>query len=694
MYAGLRRQALLQAILRTGVAYYLCPQMSAMRLQFTFPLALALLAVTPAFAQTPVNTEEEPQYINPLMGEDDELYTTGSADTGSDRKYYIQPLNEITIQENRLQIPFAEQNRNIRILDQNLIRTLPVKSVNELLSYVSGVDVRQRGPWGVQSDIGIDGGTFDQTLVLINGIKISDPQTGHNMMNIPVPLEAIDRIEVLRGPAARIYGVNALNGAINIITKKPERTGVTTNVYAGSSFNRDSSDNKLYGGYGVQMTASLAGEKAQHYIALSREQASGYRYNTAFYNNKVFYQNNIELGQGSALQFLGGYTGNDFGANSFYSAPGDKESKEKVETGLLGVSATVKANPYWTIKPRVSYRYNHDDYIYIRQKPEVYHNRHETHVIDAELNNTFETDLGMFGLGLELRNERINSSSLGNWQRSNYGFFGEYSFNKVKNLLVNLGAYANYNSEFGWRVLPGIDAGYRIYGGWRIFANAGAGQRLPTYTDWYYKGPQNIGNDQLRPEYAYNVEGGVKYNDRRLNASLSYFTRHTDGFIDWVKDTVTAPWQPRNFSQINTRGIALSADYRWRSPDESQAPVALITGLSYTYLDASISADAAAGDAKPVLSQYALEHLRHQLCANINAEFFHMLTVTVAARYQQRVSYKDYGLLDARIAYVHRRFSIYADVTNLTNVQYIETGAVPMPGRWVTLGLKWAWWQH
>jgi iron complex outermembrane receptor protein len=395
--------------------------------KFTPLLFCSLFSLQAAYSQIPIKTEEEePEWVNPVMGEDDELFSTGNADTIIERQFYIQPLTEITIQENRLQIPFAKQNRNISILDQSLIRTLPVKSVNELLSYVSGVDVRQRGPWGTQTDIGIDGGTFDQTLVLINGIKISDPQTGHNMMNIPLPLDAIDRIEVLRGPAARIYGVNALNGAINIITKKPQTTGVTANIYAGSNFKKDSADNKLYGGYGVQLSASIADENVQHYLALSREQASGYRYNTPFNNNKIFYQNNADLGEKVSLQFLGGFVYNDFGANGFYSAPADKDSKETVQTGLLGLGATITVNPYWTFKPRVSYRYNHDDYIFIREKPEVYHNRHETHVIDGELNNTFTTDIGDFGLGLELRNERINSSNLGNRERSNYEFADQH----------------------------------------------------------------------------------------------------------------------------------------------------------------------------------------------------------------------------------------------------------------------------
>ncbi len=678
------------ALFIADLRLYICTQiLKTMRVKF--PFLFLLLSWNSMYAQIKIETdEEEPVLENPVVGEEGELYSRGLTDTSDLRQYYLQPLDEITIQGNRLQIPFAEQNRNIRVLDQSLIRTLPVKTVNELLGYVSGIDVRQHGPWGTQADIGMDGGTFDQTLVLINGIKISDPQTGHNMMNIPVALDAIERIEVLRGPAARIYGVNALNGAINIITRTPSQTGATVHVYAGSGFERDSADNTLYGGVGIQASASLAGEHAQHYLSLSRDQSSGYRYNTAFQNSKAFYQANMDINKATALQLTGGFVYNSFGANGFYSAPGDKESKETVQTGLLSAGLQTHVNPYWTIRPRISYRYNHDDYIYVRQKPEVYRNRHETHVIDAELNNTFDTDIGVWGLGLELRNERINSSNLGNWQRTNYGFFGEYSFNKIKHLLVNIGAYANYNSDFGWKILPGIDVGYRFYKGWRVFANAGTGQRLPTYTDWYYKGPQNIGNPTLTPEYSSNVEGGIKYSDRKLNGSISYFYKRTNDFIDWVKDTATDPWQPVNYHKINTHGITLAVDYRWSEAQQKNPDFALITGISYTYLNLNMLSEQ--GVAEDKMSLYAIENLRHQVCANANFEFLRMFNLTLAARYQQRVNYKDYILLDARISFTRSQFNIYLDVTNIGNTQYAEQGAIPLPGRWVTLGVKWAWW--
>src|SRR5699024_2127659 len=128
--------------------------------------------------------------------------------------FYDNELKEVIIQGNRIQVPFNQSARDIQVITQQQIEALPAKSLNEVLSYIGGVDIRQRGPFGTQTDISIDGGTSEQTLVLINGVKMIDSQTAHNMMNIPVPLTAIERIEVLRGAAARIYGINSLTGAI------------------------------------------------------------------------------------------------------------------------------------------------------------------------------------------------------------------------------------------------------------------------------------------------------------------------------------------------------------------------------------------------------------------------------------------------------------------------------------------------
>lgn len=594
----------------------------------------------------------------------------------------VNALNEVVVKENRLQLPFSKQNRNIWIIDREKIKTLPARSVSELLSYVSGVDVRQRGPGGLQADISIDGGTFDQSLVLLNGIKVSDPQTGHNMMNLPISVDDIDHIEVLRGSASRVYGINALTGAVNIVTRNATRTGVTANVFAGSSFKDNVSGSKYYN-YGIRASGNLVLKGSAHLLSAAQEAGNGYRYNTAFNNQKVYYQGKYAVGKSDVVDVLAGYTHNHFGASAFYSAPGDKESEETVKTALASVSYTTRLTRNWTLVPRISYRNNVDDYLYIKQTPGKFHNHHQTNVFDAELNNTVQTGIGTFGLGLEARTERISSTNLGKRNRNNAGVFAEYKFEPLERLLINAGVYTNYNSDYGWQAFPGLDAGYNFYGNWRVFANVGTGQRLPTYTDLYYKGPTNIGNDQLSPEKSKYAEGGVKFNNDRLALNVSYFIRRIDHFIDWAKTLQTDPWQPQNFSQVNTRGFTMSGDYTLIPLGERTLENVKL-GLSYTHLDPGFKKTLRTA----VFSRYALESLRNQLSSTVSADFYELLSLTLTARYCERISYKDYTVVDVRMAFKQKHYSIYADGANLLNVQYIEAGAVPMPGLWFTMGLK------
>lgn len=590
------------------------------------------------------------------------------------------PLGEVIIQENRIELPFSQQNRNIQILDQSQIKSLPVRSLNELLSFVSGVDVRQRGPQGVQTDIIIDGSTFDQTLVLINGVKVSDPQTGHNMMNTPINLDVIDHIEILRGASARVYGINALAGAINIVTKKALNTGFTAHLFSGTSFHEDSTNGQTFTSYGIRATGSLAGKNSSHILSLSSETGNGYRYNTAFNNNKAFYDGRFATGNRNELRVTAGYVDNGFGANGYYAAPGDKESQEIVQTTLASISYKAQITDKWTLAPRIAYRHNEDDYRYIRQDLSKFRNQHSTDVLNVEINNTVTTGLGVFGLGVEGRSEKINSTNLGKRERSNMGLFGEYKFDRIHNLLVNIGTYVNYNSDFGWQIFPGFDAGYTFASQWKLFTNVGTGQRLPTYTDLFYRGPTNIGNEFLTPENSFYAEGGLKYNGARTTVTASYFLRQVDDFIDWVKTDVTDPWQPRNFQQINTNGYTLSADYRIHKSN-ADAP-ALLAALSYTYLDPKIET------AENKISRYAVESLRQQLTARVNIRLHYGFTLAMAARYCERISYKDYTLIDGRLSFKKDRYNLYIDSSNIFDADYVEAGAVPMPGRWFTMGVR------
>lgn len=599
-------------------------------------------------------------------------------------------LEDVIVLSDRIQIPFKKQNRNIQVLTAEEIAQMPVRSVNELLSFVAGVDVRQRGPNGTQADIGIDGGTFDQTLVLVNGFKMSDAQTGHNMMNIPVPVEAIERIEVLKGAAARVYGVNALMGVINIVTKKTTENNFTARAHLGSNFNTDDSTKNTYANYSAQIVGQVATEKWQHLLSGSVDEGNGYRYNTAYANKRAMYSTKGQLGSKAGLELMGGIANSDFGANAFYAAPRDMESTEEVNTVHLAFRLPVQVNKKWLLRPSASYRNGYDHYVFVRQNPAIFQNKHRTHTVDASLDNVITTKYGDIALGLNVRNERIFSTNLGDHSRINYGAFAEYQFQYADKLDVNAGIYLNQNSVFGFNVYPGIDVGYRLNNAVRVYANAGMGQRLPTFTDLYYVGPSNLGNANLRPEFMTSYEAGFKYLKGKLQFNASLFYKDGRDFIDWVRPDTSTSWMVNNFTDINTTGFHIDAGYRISWVDNV---IDLSTG--YTYLDPQIG-KIADEDKQHWQSQYAINALKHQWIARARWSWKDQLQLSLANRLIDRMNTGDpvagyakqaYQLTDLRLDYKLKSMTIDMTVNNLLDIQYIESGVVPLPGRWATLGL-------
>lgn len=594
----------------------------------------------------------------------------------------VKPLDSIVIQENRWQSPLANHNRDVQIITNAQIKALPVKSIPELLSYTSGVDIRQRGPWGSQADISIDGSTFDQVAVLLNGVKVSDPQTGHNMLNLPIPLSAIDHIEIIRGAASAVYGVNALAGVVNIVTKIADATSVAASVYGGSSFENDTSNGRMYAGWGAQASAALHTGKLGQQLSVSHDGSNGYRYNTANRSYKIYYQNELAINRKVTLSASGGYVNNDFGASLFYAAPKDVEATENVQTATAALSLVYKPIESWNISARGSLRYNKDNYIFIRQAPEVYHNIHETSVSSAEVQATKTLAHGHFGVGLEGRKEEIHSNSLGSRSRNNTGAYLEYGHSFGARFSAGVNLYFNNNTDYGSKLYPALDLGYRIAQNWKLFANGGMSQRLPTYTDLYYKGPTNIGNDLLRPEEAIYGEGGIRYSVATQRLTLRYACRSVTDFIDWVRNDVQEAWQPQNFGQMNMQVVNASGSQSLGALFKLHTDNHLWLDASWTYLHPE------RGYTDSKFAKYTTDALSNQVIIGLRADIQNRLSASVNGRYLQRINSGDYTLVDVHLQYNTGSWQVFADVNNLLDTEYSEVGTVPLPGRWVAAGLR------
>lgn len=601
----------------------------------------------------------------------DTLQTSGSE--------YV--LDQVLIEHSRIQLPFSEQNRNIESISAAEIQLMPVQNLSELLEYVSGIDIRQRGHLGAQADISINGGTFDQSLLLINGIKVIDAQTGHLMMNLPISLESIERIEVIKGPAAVAYGVNAINGAINIITKQPYNNSIAVQMSTGSSFKKNPDSDHLFASSNMGFQASLSGENTQHFLATEWINSNGYTANTSVDNQKLFYSNQTQI-KNHNISFFTGYIHNDFGANGFYAAPIDSLSREKVQTLLGGLKTQWHLSDKVQVHANLSYRQNKDLYQINKHHPEWYENRHKTHAVNLELSQHFQTAIGKISTGLDYLHHKITSNSLGDHKRDDIGLFAHYHFDFITDFKLNLGVYSHYNKTFGWYTMPSLDLGYQLTNDLHIFANAGLGMRLPTYTDLYYQGPSNIGNPDLEPEQAKQLSLGSQYRHFGFKASAEVFVRETKDFIDWVKDDLEAPWQTLNYQNIQVKGFNLNLDYKVNTTNDK---LDLNLKSAYTYLEPKIKQK----EDTQKFSNYALENLRHQLVFGQSIRFDQKYSLALHQRYESRINYKEYILLDLRASTKLNDWEIFFDLSNITNKEIISAGATPLAGRWFSLGMRW-----
>ena len=582
-------------------------------------------------------------------------------------------IDDVVISQNRLSLPVTETARNIDVISKEDIANLPVLNIPELLQYAGGVDIRRRGVNGVQSDAGIRGGTFNQVQILINGVKMNDPQTGHHMMNLPVSIEDIERIEIIKGPAARIYGQNAFSGAINIITKIKEVEDIEVNAHVGvSSFETFQAD----------VTLRIPNKAYNQSVTFSRIGSEGYRYNTDYGINTLFYQSEVS-GIGNGLKINAGYTDRKFGANGFYANEAFTDQYEEITTKFIAATTTFTAGDF-IIKPRLSWRSNNDFYLFLRDNPSFFMNKHTSNTYNGELHASYSSSLGTTGIGLDISQETLVSNNLGDRERSIVGLFLEHRFSLLNDkLLLTPGFYANKISERELKVYPGLDISYTFNKHINLFATANWSDRIPTYTNLYYTSRSEQGNENLVAESATALELGIKFNSHHSSITMSVWQRDNRNLIDWAKDSLTQEkWLALNFNQVKMTGLDINAKYEFHDIISAERDIQLTA--DYVYIDAAVSDDVNVG-----VSRYALDNLIQQLI--LGATFTILpkhIFLSANYRYLDRESLEDYNLLDSKLMYKSRNFDAYIGVNNIGNTVYRETNLVPMPGRWFAMGVR------
>lgn len=625
-----------------------------------------------------------------------------NAQTNSSINQNSQSFDTVTVQNlytKRINFSSDNYGQNVQVISREDIQKLPVQTTAEILSYALGVDIRQRGPLGVQADMQIQGSSFDQVLVLIDGVKMSDPQTGHHQMNLSISPEAIERIEIIKGAAARRYGLNALAGVVNIITRTPKQAQSAVQIHAGSGFQKDATTNALYANQGFRAFNAIGSQQVSAWFDVAADLGSGYRHNTDF----QAIRSNVRIQQivptkskhiqvdGIKLNYSGAVIRNAFGANGFYAAPSDSNSYEYVNTQWGAVSADVETKKFGVFNARVSSRANNDQYIYIKSNPGYYRNFHQTTVLTPELNYRYTAKYFEIGAGAEYRKEVINSTNLGDHFREFAGLYADVLLMPVKGLRISGGVYSLQNKVLGHQLYPGVDVNIQVKKHLYVFASAGNGQRLPTYTDLYYSGPSNLSNPLLLPEKANYYDVGLRMNSKRLQAHVNVFRRQNLSMIDRIKDSLNAPWKPVNVQSMTVKGVEFRVQYQFRIKDilASRGGIGVVSSTGISVLESSAINTAS-------ISQFTLNYLPMQWISQLQLKV-QRLSVSLNYRYLERYGLKTgektpYAIADLRFDYRvkirgSKSLRVFATIQNIGNTQYKEFTAIPLPGRWTTLGL-------
>lgn len=560
-------------------------------------------------------------------------------------------------------------NRTITIIDQDEIINSPAQTITDLLEYVSGVDIRQRGVNGVQADIHLRGGTFEQTLILVDGIKMSDAQTAHHNLDLPIALSDIERIEVLRGQGSRLYGPNAFGGVVNIITKKKHEKRLHARLVGGE-----------YGTADVLASFSHPLGPSGHRVTARKSVSSGYRNGTEFDISSVSYNSNFRLENITQNIFVG-FVDKPFGASGFYVA--ESNEWEHTKTFCMNSSGDIEINKL-TLSHKLFWRKHKDSWVYDRNTS-TDTSKHTTNSYGGELQTTIPSFLGMSVIGFVGGEERINSNSLGDHSRYNIGFIGEHQFLLKERVQIVPGILVYYYSKWRWQAFPGVDLGIKIFDNLKFYGSFGRSFRVPSFTEYYmsHTGADIYGDPSLKPSEAISFESGLKYVSNIWSGSVNWYYRQGKNIIDWIIDSTTSMQtvEPRN---INTNGLEIELNIFPKQLIET-TPISKFS-LQYTYINSEF--DEISG-----YSKYLGNPLQYQFGSKLAYNYFKWLDHFWKMKYEKRLNQEGYFLLDTRLNIRFWESVLFVEVTNIFDTEYFDIKypngvTVPMPGRWFKGGLN------
>ncbi len=576
-------------------------------------------------------------------------------------------LERIVVTPSRIQ-GSSDTGRSVTTLNAENMQSSAYDALQDIIGNLGGIDIRRRGPEGVQSDINIRGSTFEQNTVMIDGIKINDPQTGHYTMDLPMTSFDTEAVEILKGPASSLYGANSFGGVINIIIKKPEDKKLIVNAIGGQ---RD------YFSGGVSLSHPVGILKNRFSIEWNR--ASPYIPDSEFSILNLSESSSVNTDFGD-YDFFFGYSNKNFGANTFYSSANPRE-EESTDTRFFKASGKIVSGSL-KIEPKIFLRRHYDKFTL--DKNITQSNQHTNYTYGTEIGFVLEDRFMDVAYGFELAEDRVFSTNLQKHSRGRTGLYLEASPHLHEKLYLNAGIRQDTFSDFDTEYSPSVNLKYMIFDFLAARSSVGRSYRVPTFTDLYYVSDYSVGNPRLIPESSWTYEAGIDYLSEPVNCSLTYFNRESENTIDWIRtDPAIKPWRASNIGSVKTNGVESSIEVKPRKIRED-FPIDRFF-VSYTGLDLFNKHD--------YKSLYALDYLKQEISGGLDYSLFGFKNSWVL-NYKKRVGASsssvvvDTKLTKGIIKREKLMFEAFLEITNLFDEDYSEQSGVPMPGRWIKSGIR------
>jgi len=566
-------------------------------------------------------------------------------------------------------VEFGTVSRSVVVITREQLLALPLASVADVLRLASSVDVRARGERGVQSDFAVRGAGFGQMLVLVDGVRINDAQSGHHNGDIPVPMDLIERVEILYGAGSSLFGADAFGGTVNVITRR--ESAAPSVAMAGGSFGSAQLSGSG-GGSAGSATATLGGsfDRSGGFI-------DGRDFTTALLHSRT------AIGSSSNLSVS--YLWKEFGARNFYGATstGDAMSREWTNQTLIAGDHVIGVVGGWRVTGNASYRRHGDRFEFTPVSAASVHTTHEA--LGSVLGSRGVARGGTVTLGGEGGGTWIRSNNLGDHALQRLSGFGEWRQPAGARTQFDASLRVDRYSEFGTSLNPSAGVSWWAAPRVRVRASGGRAFRVPTFTERYYSDRNHLARPEVGPEHSWSGDAGIDlFPGGAWLVQVTAFGRSDHEVIDWLcanqscgTPAATEQWHTFNVRDVDTKGVEVSVRRTFGSSAFVQA------GYTGLVVDAPEITQ---------MSKYVLDYTPRSFAAAGVVPVGGGVLVGPRLEFRRRTrttGTSDYVLLDARVSrHIASAYELAIAGMNLLDADYQEIAGVRMPGAAVMVELR------